>query len=113
MASAKSKRYYELDEIARKRYDQQILSIDGLDPYTIKKTDLSVDFATFPNITYPDIVTYLLFAPSPYTRNELKNYKSLESYNHFLCGWVRDVGVFFKEDNAVVLGRVCITIPSC
>ena len=45
----------------------------------------------FPNITSPDIVNYLVFRPSAITHDQLKAYKSLESYNFFMSGWVRDV----------------------
>ena len=76
--AAKSKHYHELDEISRKRYDEQILIADGVDPYTLKEPQLSSDFENFPRITYPDIVNYLFFAPGPYSRDDLKNFKSLE-----------------------------------
>ena len=84
--AAKSKRYSDFDETSRKRYDEQISIIEGIDPYTLKKSQLSSEFENFPHITYPDIVNYLLFAPSPYSRGDLKNFRSLESYNHFVCG---------------------------
>eukprot|EP00795_Rhopilema_esculentum_P001847 gene1847-16340_t len=90
--AAKSKRYSDFDETSRKRYDEQISIINGIDPYTLKKSQLSSEFENFPHITYPDIVDYLPFAPSHYSRADLKNFRSLESYNHFVCGWVRDVG---------------------
>ena len=34
---------------------------------------------------------YLVLTPSPYTGDELLNYKSLDCYRNFLSGWVREV----------------------
>ena len=53
--AAKSKRYSDFDETSRKRYDEQISIIEGIDPYTLKKSQLSSEFENFPHITYPDI----------------------------------------------------------
>ena len=34
-------------------------------------------------------------------------YKSLEAYNQFVCGWVRDLGVIpVKDDVCVLVARV-------
>ena len=34
-------------------------------------------------------------------------YKSLEAYNQFVCGWVRDLGVMpVKDDVCVLVARV-------
>ena len=54
-------------------------------------TSMSSDYDGLPSITYPDIVNYLVNAQSPYTMAELKAYKSLDVYNLFVCGWVKDV----------------------
>ena len=45
----------------------------------------------FPSISYPDIVNYFLFALCTLTKEELKAYKGLESYNQFVSGWVKEV----------------------
>ena len=105
-ASAKKLNAFGLEAIARKRYNEQILIVDRIDPYTVNKAQLSSNFESFPHITYPDIVNYLLFAPSPYSRYDLKNFKSLESYNNFVCGWVSYVGVCEKIGKFIILGRV-------
>ena len=44
--------------------------------------DLSVYFS------YPDIVVYLLYTTSFATLEEVKNYKSPQSYKYFTCGWM-------------------------
>jgi hypothetical protein len=81
-----------------------------VEPYVLKKNDFLYEKELFPKITYPDIVNYLLFAPSPVTSDEIKNYKSLESYNQFLCGWVKEIGIrLFNNDSICLLhGRVNI-----
>ena len=59
-----------------------------------------------PLVSYPDIVNYLLFAPSPYTAEELKCYKAMEAYNFFICGFVKEIGVKVYGNICLVLGRV-------
>ena len=38
--------------------------------------------------SYPDIVVYLLHTTSFATLEEVKNYKSLQSFKYFTSGWV-------------------------
>jgi hypothetical protein len=45
-----------------------------------------------PEVTYPDIVNYLVYTQSAYTLAELKAYKSLQGYNYFISGFVQDIG---------------------
>eukprot|EP00795_Rhopilema_esculentum_P009896 gene9896-18489_t len=48
-----------------------------------------------------------LLENSPMTSEELKCYKSLDAYNQFLCGWVKEIGVkVYEDEKRVVLGRV-------
>ena len=76
------------NSVERERYLRKI-EIIGEDPYEV--ADLSPDWILLPKVTYPDIVNYLLFTPSPYTSEDLKSYKGLEAYNQMVSGWVRDV----------------------
>ena len=41
---------------------------------------------------------YLIATPSPYTKEQLLNYKSLDSYQNFVCGWVCEVHVTVVSD---------------
>lgn len=59
------------------------------------------DVKVLPSITYPNIVNYLVFTPSPFTAKELTALKSLEAYNQACNGWVSDV--LWKEINTVVI----------
>jgi hypothetical protein len=63
-----------------------------------------------PEVTYVDVGTYLLFAPSPYTHEELRNYKSMQSYQRFIAGWVREILVKDIGDKRVVISKVCLYI---
>ena len=44
-----------------------------------------------PDITYPDIYHFLIEYQSQFSKESLKAYKSLESYNFFVSGHVQNV----------------------
>ena len=75
----KSKYFQCLSNESKKRYLAKISRIKKGDPYTLKKENLNFDTECFPEISYPDIVSYLLFAPSSVTAEELKCSKSMEA----------------------------------
>ena len=103
----RNKYFKALDNEHASRYLQKIALIENTDPYTLKKEDLSTDILLFPAVAYPDIVNYFLFAPSPLTSEQLKCHKSLDSYYHFLSGWVKEISVkVFDKENTLVTGRV-------
>lgn len=106
--AATSDYYSKLSVDSKKRYMEKISKIDFVDPYCLTKMDFLFDKDFYPKVTYPDLVTYLLLAPSPVTKEELKSYKSMEAYNQFHCGWVREIGVKLFHDGKVTLvhGRV-------
>ena len=81
-----------LDKQERTRYDGKLKLIGGEDPYEMTTSVWSRpdDVKLLPKITYPDIVNYLVFSPSPYTSDDMKSYKGLDAYNQFVCGWVRE-----------------------
>ena len=50
--------------------------------------------------------SYLLFTPSPYTKEDLQNYASLDSYGQFLAGWVREMLVRrYPGDRALLVAK--------
>ena len=61
----------------RKRYIEKISKINFIDPYDMKKTEFDYGMHLLTRIVYPDIVNYLLFAPSPDTAEQLKCFKDI------------------------------------
>lgn len=100
----------KLDPLTLARYRDKLKLIDGIDPYGIRKCDWRADPEGLPDVSYPDIVNYLVHTQSAYTLQDLKAYKSLESYNQFVCGWVKDVGhcSTFTTKNVVLTAKVNI-----
>ena len=95
--------YSTLDPPSQKRYNEKTELIENKDPYTLSENEFSVDFGNFPSISYPNIVNYLVFIPSPYSADDMKAYKSLETYNQVIEGWVRDVKVNLNENGLTVV----------
>ena len=100
--------YYKgLEPKTKLRYKENINIICNCDPYTINKDEMITEIENFPSISYPDIFNYFLFAVSPLTKEELKAYKGLESYNQFVCGWVKEALMKeFSNGKVLMTGRV-------
>ena len=49
---------------------------------------------------------YLILTPSPCTEKDLLTYKSLDCYQSFVCGWMRQVLVKSVDDKRIVIGKV-------
>ena len=52
---------------------------DVVDPYAVE-CSTNADDNVFPEVEYPNLYHYLVKAPSPVTKEELKAYKSLQGY---------------------------------
>ena len=48
-----------LDSLTRERYTEK-LKLCGRDPYTIPASEWGTDISVLPDISYPDIVNYLM-----------------------------------------------------
>ena len=75
-----------LDGLSRQRYLDKLRVIDGVDPYTLPSGSWTKDEASFPAVSYPDIVNYLIFGKSFYFMDDMKAWKSLEAYNQLTSG---------------------------
>ena len=73
IAGKMSESYYStLDPRRQKRYNEKMELIEKKDRYTLSENEFSVDFDNFPSISYPEIVNYLVFRPSPYSADDMK-----------------------------------------
>ena len=96
-------------EDAKKRYREKLTLIKSLDPYEIPKNEWLDDTEKWPSVSYIHVGMYLLFSESPYTKDQLLNYKSLDSYERFANGWVREVLVKEFAEKQLMIAKVCDT----
>ncbi|KAL9977804.1 hypothetical protein ACROYT_G015251 [Oculina patagonica] len=90
----------------RERYAAKLNDINGQDPYKIPRKEWLDDFDTWPNVTYIHVGMYLLFIASPYTKEQLMNYKSLDCYQNFANGWVREGFSRKFGENRLLIGKL-------
>ena len=60
------------------------------DPYVEGSSvapESAIDWQDWSDVEYTDIYNYLLAAPSPYTREQLRAYKSMGGYLFVANGW--------------------------
>ena len=80
----RSKYYLELSEESRKRYDDKIKLLGGLDLYCcteVKSTESNaLEWMDWPDVMHGDIFNYLILTPE-YKFEQLKAYKSLDGLN--------------------------------
>ena len=74
---------------AKTRYMDKIESIGGLDPFSSDFVGEKSDVV--PPVSGCDLVSYLLLQTSFITSKQFKAHKSLEAYNQFVSGWVKDI----------------------
>ena len=106
--SRKIKRCYSdsLSGACKTRYFHKIGLVGGRDPYEIASKDWSNDKSRWPELDYFDIVNYLVYSLSHYTMTEMRSYKSLDSYNYFVHGWVHDVSDIVIDKLHLMTARV-------
>ena len=75
------------DQEAKKRYLDKLHIIGGLDPYETERKEWKDNVDLWPSITHVNLGMYLLVTPSPYSGEDLLNYKSLDCYKK-LSVWV-------------------------
>ena len=74
---------------AKTRYMDKIESIGGLDPFSSDFVGEKSDVV--PPVSGCDLVSYLVSQTSFITSKQFKAHKSLEAYNQFVSGWVKDI----------------------
>ena len=87
-----------LDREAEKRYLNTLPLIDmDVCPYMIPEDCWKNDPTCWPLLEWPEVYNYLLDTPGVFTKESMKNRKSLEAYNQFVSGWFRTVYAYKKE----------------
>ena len=94
------------DKEGQRRYMEKLSIIGGFDSYESERNEWQDDVDLRPSTTYIHLGMYLLVNPSPYTGEDLMNYKSLDCYIYFVSGWVREVFVRKVNDKRVVIVKV-------
>ena len=94
------------------RYKEKIEAISGLDPFG---ADLGEATESVPPVEASDLVAYLVLQTNFITTKQFKAHKSLEAYNQFVCGWIKDVRTWRIAGKYVTTARVSLPagINSC
>ena len=74
---------------ARSCYIEKLQLISGLDPFC--PSSLGKQSSILSPVDTSDIVLHFVLQTSFATAKQFKAYKSMEAYNQFFCGWVKDV----------------------
>ena len=98
------------DREGRERYCKKLSVTGGVDPYEVPRNEWMDDADLWPAITYIHVGMYLVLTPSPYTNEDLLNYRSLDCYVNFVSGFVREVLVKALGDRRIVIAKVRNTI---
>ncbi|KAL3880359.1 hypothetical protein ACJMK2_032603 [Sinanodonta woodiana] len=101
--SSKLKYIDSLDHQHRERYIQKLKDVSGIDPYQVEPKKFSANEEQLPDVTFGDIIMYLVNGTSAYTLEQFKSYKSLEAYNYVVSGWVDHVNTYKPECCANVI----------
>lgn len=87
---------------AKERYLNKIQLL-GIDPMLGAP---SASKAVTPQVDSSDLVSYLVLETSFLTGKQFKARKSLEAYNQFVNGWVKDVKSFELSGKHISIARV-------
>ncbi|KAL9950729.1 hypothetical protein ACROYT_G043277 [Oculina patagonica] len=80
----------------RERYAAKLNDINGQDSYEIPRNEWLMT----------SILGQPKFSGSPYTKDQLMNYKSLDCYQNFANGWVREVFSKKFDEIRLLIGKV-------
>ncbi len=90
---------------AKTRYEEKIKLIGGLDPYS---SNLGKEIGNIPPVDAADMLFYLVLQTSYLTSQQFKARKSLQAYNQFISGWVKDVKTWLISGKYLVKGKVSV-----
>ena len=121
--TAEKKTYFERleDHHLRRRYLEKTRFIGGIDPFELPRNkmlpisrDSGENNELLPELTYIDMVNYFVYGKAPlYTDIEFKNYKTMQSYERFVTGWVQKVELLIhKIDGGDGLGEMVSIVRS-
>ena len=94
----------KLSSEAKERYQNKLVLIGGIDPFVIGGKGYLE--SSFPPVDASDLVSYLVLQTSYITAKQFKAHKSLEAYNQFTSGWVKEVKPDDVANKCVVTGKV-------
>lgn len=91
-----SEYFHKLKGSVQIRYKEKTLNLLKYDPYTCKscvhcRWRKCQESERLPILTLFNIYKYLVLEKSVYTHEQLNAYKSLEAYDYFRLGWVKEV----------------------
>ena len=92
----------KLEADVKKRYLVKIQCV-GIDPVLLQGKNFEPD--CFPPLESADILSYLVLETSYYTKEEFKNYRSLEAFNQLVSGFVTSVQGHKILDKFCCLGK--------
>ena len=98
------------DAECKQRYSEKLSLINGHDPYELPREEWQDNMDMWPAITYVHVCMYLILYPSPYTKDDMLNYKTLDSFQNFQNGWVREVLVKEVSERRIIIGKVRYTV---
>ena len=87
----------KLPEEAKQRYREKLAAISDIDPFTLQGRKRSGPLETaesLPQVDAADLVSYLVLQTNFVTAKQFKSHKSLEAYNQFVNGWVKEVNAW-------------------
>ena len=96
---------------AKTRYLEKLQLLNGVDPFLLARTagtggNDSAPTQYLPPVEATDLVSFLVLETSFVTAKQFKAHKSMEAYNQFVSGWVKDVSGWAVNQKIVVTGRV-------
>jgi len=92
---------------AKDRYIKKISLINNVDPFLGAFQSPGAEAVSYlPPVDLGDLLTYLALKTSFVSVKQFKARKSLDAYNQFVCGWVKDVVTKKIAGKYLTTGRV-------